>query len=98
MSKNQNFWQSVATIGKNILAHVNISYDGAKGSLHIDIIPAEQQAIVVDGERMKIEQTAEPKALPEHAVRAEPENQNRGSDEGNCDNPSNTESPADESQ
>lgn len=98
MSKNQNFWQSVATIGKNILAHVNISYDGAKGSLHIDIIPTEPQTVVVDGERMRIEQAAKPKALPEHAESAEPDNQNSGSDEGKSDNTSNTESSADESQ
>ena len=34
----QSVWQNLAAIGKSILAHVSISYDGAKGSLHIDII------------------------------------------------------------
>ena len=39
-----NFWKGLAEFGKNILAHVNISYDGATGGLHIDIIPADQKS------------------------------------------------------
>lgn len=40
-STNSGFLQGLAAIAKDILAHVSISYDGSKGSIHIDIIPTE---------------------------------------------------------
>ena len=67
MSKNQNFWQTLASIGKSILAHVNFNYDGATGSIHIDIIPADPQEVIVEEQQKAIEQTADVKALPEQA-------------------------------
>ena len=45
LTKIDGFWRGLADFGRNILAHVNISYDGAKGSLHIDIVPTETQAL-----------------------------------------------------
>ena len=59
---NGSIWQNLAAFGKNILAHVNISYDGAKGSLHIEIVPAEPKS-VVDGEAKMVESNDDPKQL-----------------------------------
>lgn len=42
-STKQNVWQNIIAIGKNILAHVNINYDGSTGAIRIDIIPTEYQ-------------------------------------------------------
>ena len=61
----QNFWQTFASIGKSILAHVNLNYDGATGTIHIDIIPADPREVIVEEQQKAIEQTADVKALPE---------------------------------
>ena len=42
---NNNFWKNLAEVGKSILAHVSISYDGSTGSLHIDIVPTDNQCL-----------------------------------------------------
>lgn len=66
MSKaKQSVWQNLAAIGKSILAHVIINYDGATGSLHIDIIPTDPAAVIADCKQMTIEQLADIKALPD---------------------------------
>lgn len=66
MSKaKQSVWQNLAAIGKSILAHVIINYDGATGSLHIDIIPTDPAAVIADCKQMTIEQSADIKALPD---------------------------------
>lgn len=36
-TKKDNIWRALCDFGKNILAHVNINYEGAQGKLHIDI-------------------------------------------------------------
>ena len=58
-TNNQNFWQTLAELGKNILAHVNISYNGAEGVIHIDIIPVKNNEIVVE-DKVVIEQKENP--------------------------------------
>lgn len=68
MSKKGLFWQNITSVGKNILAHVNINYDGARGSLHIDIIPADSWRRV-DGETVIY--TSKTNALAEHADEAD---------------------------
>ncbi len=66
MSKaKQSVWQNLAAIGKSILAHVIINYDGATGSLHIDIIPTDPAAVIADCKQMTIEQPTDIKALPD---------------------------------
>ena len=42
---NNNFWKNLAEVGRSILAHVSISYDGSTGSLHIDIVPTDNQCL-----------------------------------------------------
>ena len=70
-----NFWQSLVAIGKNILAHVNISYDGSSGSVRIDIIPADAQNCIT-GNVQLIEQAVIPRKLA--AATDEPDNDNGG--------------------
>ena len=66
MSKaKQSVWQNLTAFGKSILAHVNINFDGATGSLHIDIIPTDPAAVIADCKQMTIEQPADIKALPD---------------------------------
>lgn len=36
---NNTFWQGLAEFAKSILACVNVTYNGAEGSMHIDIVP-----------------------------------------------------------
>lgn len=43
----QNFWQALVELGKNILSHVNISYNGDEGVIHIDIVPVKNNEIIV---------------------------------------------------
>ena len=56
MRQKQNIWQNLAVIGKNILAHVNITFDGAKGSIRIDIVPTDSRELIVEEEPAKLEQ------------------------------------------
>lgn len=74
MGKNQSFWQNIATIGKNILAHVNFSFNGADGSIHIDIIPTDPKEIFVEEVRQAIGQVPEAETLPEPEGVIQPEN------------------------
>lgn len=80
----QSVWQNLAAIGKSILAHVSISYDGAKGSLHIDIIPANPAEVIADCSQASIEQSAEIKALPD-GVEAGAEDNGNSSSSGSPD-------------
>lgn len=59
---NSSFWKNIATLGQNILAHVNITYDGSKGSLHIDIVPMDDQYVVHDPHKV-VEDSRDPKLL-----------------------------------
>lgn len=61
----QSLWQNLAVLGKNILAHVNISYDGAKGALQINIIPVSPAEAIADCNQSSIGQSADIKALPD---------------------------------
>ena len=48
------------------MAHVNISYDGANGALHIDIVPADSRKAVIE-----VEQVSEVKTLPNQVEQTE---------------------------
>lgn len=61
-TNSQNFWQTLTELRKNILAHVNISYNGAEGVIHIDIIPVKNNEIVVD-DKVVIEQKENPRII-----------------------------------
>ena len=60
-----NIFQSIASISKNILAHVNINYNGATGAIQIDIIPTDSQSVIVEDNRKAIASAPEVKSLPE---------------------------------
>lgn len=64
---NQNFWQTVVSIGKSILAHVKINYNGATGAIRIDIIPADLQEVIVEEQKKAIGNTVDVKAISEQA-------------------------------
>ena len=46
MSNKADIWNSLITIGKKVLSHINLSFDGAKHTLHIDIIPIMPQPLI----------------------------------------------------
>lgn len=46
MSSKSGFWKSIVSVGKNALSHVNLSFDGANRTFHIDIAPIAPQALI----------------------------------------------------
>ena len=46
MSSKSGFWKSVVSVGKKALSHVNLSFDGADCSFHIDIAPIVNRAVI----------------------------------------------------
>ena len=64
---NGNFWQNLAEFGRIIFAHVNISYDGAKRSLHIEIAPTEPRELV-NGEAKPVEGKDDLNKLPNQSI------------------------------
>lgn len=46
MSSKSNFWKSLAAAGKTALSHVNLSFDGANRTFHIDIAPIAPQTLI----------------------------------------------------
>ena len=46
MSSKSNFWKSLAAVGKTALSHVNLSFDGANRTFHIDIVPIATQPLI----------------------------------------------------
>lgn len=72
-----NFWKGLAEVGKNILAHVNITYDGVQGSIHIDIVPTEQQRLTPESQKV-ISQPAAQELLPGSAQEEQEEAKSDG--------------------
>jgi len=64
-TKNTNFWKSLAKAGKSLLAHVNITFDGATGAIHIEIVPAREQAAPLEPQKTVSNNQAAPQQLPD---------------------------------
>ena len=47
-SNSHSIWETLNIIAQNILAHVNISFDGATRSIRIDIVPADNRIVEAD--------------------------------------------------
>lgn len=59
---NNTFWQGLAEFAKSIPACVNVTYNGAEGSIHIDIVPINKTEAVAS---KIIEQGCPTELLPE---------------------------------
>ena len=46
MSSKSGFWKSLVSVGKTALSHVNLSFDGANRTFHIDIAPIAPQVLI----------------------------------------------------
>lgn len=46
MSSKPSFWKSLISVGKTALSHVNLSFDGANRTFHIDIAPITPQLMI----------------------------------------------------
>lgn len=46
---NNIFWQGLAEFAKSILACVNVTYTGAEGSMHIDIVSINKNDVTAPG-------------------------------------------------
>ena len=73
MSSNSGFWKSLVTIGKTALSHVNLSFDGANHTFHIDIAPIAPQAPIGSSQDAFLARLPAQIAAPE-AVSAAPAN------------------------
>lgn len=67
-TKNTNFWKSLAKAGKSLLAHVNITFDGATGAIHIEIVPAREQPAPLEQQKTVSNNQVALQQLPDAAM------------------------------
>jgi hypothetical protein len=64
VTTGNSFWDNISFIANNILAHVNISFDGSARALRIDIVPTDNRIVenpkaVIKSEKIKCLEKAE---------------------------------------
>ncbi len=45
MNNKNNFWEQVGMVIRNIMEHINITYDGANKAVQIRIVSAEDEIL-----------------------------------------------------
>ena len=72
-NNNTNIWETLSILVQNLLAHVNITFDGATRSLHIDIVPTDNRVVDVDHKEVTQKETQPERITDKKEAREEKE-------------------------